>query len=140
MNRSLRHEHLLSVGHRPLRDQRSLCQHASNQPKFEAASVKRTDQCSMENSVDPGMVTLKGDALKPILTEAFQVKMDQIVGPSWLDEDCFDIIAKMPEGRPAIRDQRCFRLCWPKGSSSLCIKRFDSVPGTCSKLIRAARN
>ena len=24
--------------------------------------------------------------------------MDQIVGPSWLDEDCFDIFAKVPEG------------------------------------------
>jgi uncharacterized protein (TIGR03435 family) len=26
------------------------------------------------------------------------VKADQIAGPSWLDEDCFAIIAKMPEG------------------------------------------
>src|ERR1700694_3468873 len=30
--------------------------------------------------------------------EAFKVKAYQIVGPSWLDEDFFDIVAKMPEG------------------------------------------
>ncbi|MGD0871907.1 MAG: TIGR03435 family protein [Bryobacteraceae bacterium] len=78
-------------------------QNAPDQPKFETASVKRTDQCSMENSVDPGMITLKGDPLKPILMEAFKVRMDQIVGPAWLDADCFEIVAKMPEG--ATRDQ-----------------------------------
>jgi len=33
--------------------------------------------------------------------EAFQVKTYQIVGPSWLDEDCFEIVAKMPEGATA---------------------------------------
>jgi uncharacterized protein (TIGR03435 family) len=46
---------------------------------------------------------LKGDPLKPILMEAFQVASDRIVGPSWLDEDCFEIFPRMPEG--ATRDQ-----------------------------------
>jgi uncharacterized protein (TIGR03435 family) len=41
--------------------------------------------------------------LKPVLMEAFKVKMDQIEGPSWLETDCFDISAKLPEG--ASRDQ-----------------------------------
>jgi uncharacterized protein (TIGR03435 family) len=57
----------------------------------------------MENSIDPGMIRLNGDPLRAVLAEAFNVKMDQIVGPSWLDADCFAIIAKMPEG--ATRDQ-----------------------------------
>lgn len=35
--------------------------------------------------------------------EAFQVKMEQIEGPSWLETDCFDISAKIPEG--ATREQ-----------------------------------
>ena len=58
----------------------------------------------MENSVDPGLITLNGDPLKVVLAEAFKVKMDQIVGgPSWLDSDCFVVIAKVPEG--AAKDQ-----------------------------------
>jgi uncharacterized protein (TIGR03435 family) len=35
--------------------------------------------------------------------ETFKVKMEQIEGPSWLETDCFDISAKIPEG--ATRDQ-----------------------------------
>ena len=68
---------------------------AADQPKFEVAPVKRTDRGSIKN---PGTVTLQGDPLKIVLMEAFQVKRYQIVGPSWLDEDCFEIVAKMPEG------------------------------------------
>ncbi len=70
---------------------------AADQPKFEVASVK-VAQCIISKSLDPGTVVLRGFPLKPILTEAFKVRKDQIVGPSWLDEDCFEIVAKMPEG------------------------------------------
>jgi uncharacterized protein (TIGR03435 family) len=69
-----------------------------DQPKFEAASVKRMDRGVIHNSLGPGTVILKGDPLKVVLMEAFHVKTYQIVGPSWLDEDCFEIVAKMPEG------------------------------------------
>jgi uncharacterized protein (TIGR03435 family) len=78
-------------------------QNAPDQPKFEAASVKRTDQCVLDNSLGPGTFVLKGDPLKPILVEAFKVSKDQISGPSWLDEDCFEVFGKMPEG--TTRDQ-----------------------------------
>jgi uncharacterized protein (TIGR03435 family) len=79
-------------------------QNAPLQPKFEVASVKRTDRCFAANpSIDPGSVTVKGVPLKPLLMEAFQVKMEQIEGPSWLEADCFEISAKIPEG--ASRDQ-----------------------------------
>jgi uncharacterized protein (TIGR03435 family) len=33
-----------------------------------------------------------------ILVEAFKMRAHQIVGPAWLDTDCFEIVAKMPEG------------------------------------------
>jgi len=66
--------------------------------RFEIASVKRVDRCKMENSMDPGRVSLEGDPLKLVISEAFNVKMDQIVGPAWLDTDCFEIIAKIPQG------------------------------------------
>ena len=36
--------------------------------------------------------------MRVVLMEAFQVKNYQITGPSWLDDDCFEIVAKMPEG------------------------------------------
>src|SRR6185295_7557721 len=57
----------------------------------------------MQNSMDPGRVAFNGNPLTFVLMEAFKVKKDQITGPSWLDSDCFDFIAKMPEG--ATRDQ-----------------------------------
>jgi len=71
---------------------------AADLPRFEEASVKRTDRCAMQNSVDPGRIALNGDPLKVILMEAFKVKTDPITGPAWLDEDCFVIAAKVPEG------------------------------------------
>src|ERR1700733_5164823 len=51
----------------------------------------------------PGMIALNGDPLKVVLMEAFNVKTDQIIGPSWLDADCFAINAKIPAG--ATKDQ-----------------------------------
>jgi uncharacterized protein (TIGR03435 family) len=75
----------------------------ADQPKFETASVRRTDRCSLQNSVDPGMITLNGDPLNLVLKEAFKVNIDQIVGPSWLDADCFQIVASLPGG--ASKDQ-----------------------------------
>jgi len=75
----------------------------ADQPKFEAASVKRTDQCGVGHSLDPGMITLNGFPLTVVLAEAFHVHLDQIVGPAWLEADCFAIVAKVPEG--ATKDQ-----------------------------------
>jgi uncharacterized protein (TIGR03435 family) len=75
----------------------------ADQPKFETASVKRAERCSIQNSLDPGMIALNGDPLKVVLMEAFQVNIDHIVGPSWLDTDCFQIAGKLPNG--ATRDQ-----------------------------------
>ena len=73
-------------------------QNAPVQAKFEVASVKRTDQCEFKTSFDPASVVLKGVPLKAVLMEAFQVKMDQIEGPGWLETDCYEIVGKMPEG------------------------------------------
>jgi uncharacterized protein (TIGR03435 family) len=81
----------------------AICTIAVAQPKFEAASVKHTDQCGSGKSIDPTIIRLDGFPLKIVLAEAYNVKMDQITGPSWLDDDCFSIVAKMPEG--ATRDQ-----------------------------------
>jgi uncharacterized protein (TIGR03435 family) len=72
---------------------------AAGQPRFEEASVKRTDQCGAgKNSMGPGTVVLRGVPLKPVLVAAFKMRNDQITGPSWLEDDCFEIVGKMPEG------------------------------------------
>lgn len=89
------------------------------QPQFEAASVKRADRCTMQNSLDAGMISLLGDPLTVVLAEAYGVKMDQITGPSWLEGDCFSIVAKMPEG--ATKEQR------PAMLRALLIERFKLV-------------
>ncbi len=78
-------------------------QNPSVPPKFEVASVKRAEQCGGAGSMGPGSVILPGVFLKAVLMEAFQVKMERIEGPGWLESDCFAISAKMPEG--ATRDQ-----------------------------------
>lgn len=65
---------------------------------FEVASVKKAAECSINNSEDAGLISLRGDPLKVILAEAFQVKADQITGPSWLDSECFEIIGKIAPG------------------------------------------
>lgn len=90
-----------------------------NRPKFETASVKRIDRGVIHNSLGPGTVMLRGDPLKVVIMEAFKLKTYQIIGPSWLDEDCFDIVAKMPEG--ASRDQV------PAMLQTLLVERFKLV-------------
>jgi uncharacterized protein (TIGR03435 family) len=70
---------------------------SAQQLTFETASVKRAE-CKIENSLDPAMISLKGDPLKPLLKEAFHVEINLIEGPAWLETECYDIMAKMPEG------------------------------------------
>jgi uncharacterized protein (TIGR03435 family) len=98
-------------------------QNAALQPKFEVASVKRTDRCFAGNpSIDPGSVTLRGVPLNVVLMEAFKVKMEQIEGPSWMETDCFEISARIPEG--ATRDQL------PAMLQALLTERFKLVAHT----------
>jgi len=51
--------------------------------------------------MDPGQVALKGMPLNPVLIFAFGVSKEQIIGPSWLESDCFDVFAKSPQGSTA---------------------------------------
>jgi uncharacterized protein (TIGR03435 family) len=67
------------------------------QPKFEVASVKQASECTYHHTLGPGQVVL-GFPLTPILVTAFKVSKDQIIGPSWLESDCFEVVAKLPQG------------------------------------------
>jgi len=71
--------------------------HADDRVSFEVASVKPASECTYDRMFGPGQVVLNVP-LSPILITAFKVSKDQIIGPSWLESDCFEIVAKLPEG------------------------------------------
>jgi uncharacterized protein (TIGR03435 family) len=71
--------------------------HAEDGVRFEVASVKKASECTYEHSLGPGQVVLSVP-LSPVLITAFGVSKDQIIGPSWLESDCFDVAAKLPQG------------------------------------------
>jgi uncharacterized protein (TIGR03435 family) len=75
------------------------CQTA--RPRFEVASIKRSLPATEEKSYgqmlrDPGRVSYLGVTLQNLLAVAYHIKDLQIAGPSWLDSDRFDIVAKLP--------------------------------------------
>jgi uncharacterized protein (TIGR03435 family) len=74
---------------------------ADDRVRFEVASVKKASECTYEHSMGPGQVVLKGLPLNPVLITAFGVSKEQIIGPSWLESDCFEVVAKLPQGSTA---------------------------------------
>ena len=86
----------------------ALAQTAENSPAFEVASVKPAApitgnriQVMMRGgpgSPDPGQITYTNVTLKNVLMNAYGVKGFQISGPSWLDSERYDIVAKLPRG------------------------------------------
>lgn len=75
---------------------------------FEVASVKRTapgsDVMSMRNS--PGQFGTGNLPLRMIITQAYGLQNYQVVGgPSWIESDRWDIVARMPAGT-STQDQR----------------------------------
>jgi uncharacterized protein (TIGR03435 family) len=71
--------------------------HADDAVRFEVASVKPVNPCTFEQSMDPERVSLRVP-LTPVFMTVFGVTRDQIVGPSWLESDCFEIVATLPKG------------------------------------------
>jgi uncharacterized protein (TIGR03435 family) len=74
-------------------------------PAFEVASVKQaapqTDgRMFVRMGGDAGRVDYANVSLKQVLGKAYDVKSYQITGPSWLDSERYDIIAKVPDGVP----------------------------------------
>jgi len=77
-------------------------------PAFEVASVKpaplppsgraRPTGAAGPLSNGPGQISYPNISLHTLLTSAYGVKDYQISGPSWLDSERFEIIAKLPPG------------------------------------------
>ena len=69
---------------------------------FEIASVKRSAPGTSSEAIpaqpDPTRINYPGVTLKAVLALAYGVAPDQIVGPKWLSDERFDIVATLPAG------------------------------------------
>ena len=76
-------------------------------PTFEVASVKavpptapavRGGMRGGPRTSDPGRITITASTLKFVLMRAYDLQYFQVSGPKWLDEDRYEIVARVPEG------------------------------------------
>jgi uncharacterized protein (TIGR03435 family) len=84
--------------------------------EFEVASVKPAGpQVGVPRPVriaggpgteDPERITFSRYALKGLIASAYDVKDYQVAGPSWLDTERYDVVAKVPEGATKERVNR----------------------------------
>lgn len=69
---------------------------------FDIASVKRSAPGTASDAIpaqsDPMRLNYSGVTLKAVLAQAYGVTPDQIVGPKWLGDERFDIVATLPAG------------------------------------------
>lgn len=73
-------------------------------PSFEAVSVKRAAKSDVPfpymtggpGSNSPGQLLWRNVTIRPILVRAFGIKPYQLVGPPAIDQNAFDIVAKIP--------------------------------------------
>ncbi len=76
--------------------------------KFEVASVRpagvpqsgpgRLRMSGGPGTADPERITYPNVTLKNILSKAYGVENDRLLGPNWLDSERYDIAAKVPPG------------------------------------------
>src|SRR5690242_5201258 len=82
-------------------------------PAFEVASIKEAGPLSIENSqagqfhVGMNVNGSRADygfmSLADLIPYAYRVKRYQLLGPNWINETRWDILAKIPAGQPADR-------------------------------------
>jgi uncharacterized protein (TIGR03435 family) len=73
---------------------------------FEVVSIKSHSPTGssqgMSMTSNPGTIAYTGVSLQLLIMRAFQLSdADQIVGPSWLGTESYDIVAKLPSGSTA---------------------------------------
>jgi len=67
------------------------------------ASIKQSQpptdgQMAVGGTRGPDRVTLNNMTLRDLMARAYEVKLAQITGPSWIDSERFDVNAKIPNG------------------------------------------
>ena len=95
-----------------------LCLALSGQT-FEVASVKPNDSGTGHSDVDVdgNLLRMKNVTLKACIVWAFGLTDAQVSGPSWLDSERFDIVAKTESGALSLRCSRPFSWSdssWPR--------------------------
>lgn len=77
----------------------SLLAQTEVRPTFEAASVKPNSSGSGSSGTHgtPGQIRYDNITLQRLIEQAFGVMPPQVVGPDWLRDTCFDIVAKYPQ-------------------------------------------
>jgi uncharacterized protein (TIGR03435 family) len=85
----------------------SVAQTTAALPSFEVASVKPSGPVipgwNPGNTDRPGQFNYPHATVKALLTRAFALRDEQVVGPAWIAADGFDVVAKVPAG--AAREQ-----------------------------------
>jgi uncharacterized protein (TIGR03435 family) len=72
---------------------------AAAPPNFEVASVKPAGtSCAGRRSIDSQQVRYANFSLKGLVRDAYKVELYQIDAPQWLDSQCYDVAAKLPDG------------------------------------------
>ena len=99
---------VLSTGLVALAASAAFCQTAAESPTFVVASIKPAAPQEQGHIMvgmrggpgtpDPGQITYTNVSLKNILVNAYGIKGYQLSGPKWLDNERFDIAAKIPAG------------------------------------------
>src|SRR5580693_9331391 len=91
----------------------SFAQRSQKEPAFEVASVKAAalypngpspilnERLAFQGgpgTIDPGRIRYKAPSMRMLLRRAYNLRPDQIAGPSWIDEQGYEIIANVPPG------------------------------------------
>src|SRR5258708_40362887 len=76
-------------------------------PSFEVASIKPAAPMQPGRMMigtrggpgtsDPGQMKFTNNSLRDLIQNAYDVKSYQITGPSWMETERFDILAKVPK-------------------------------------------
>lgn len=76
-------------------------------PSFEVASVRRSSSGrSAAATFHPEGFTATGASVRMLIETAYGVQPYQVIGgPRWAGNDTFDVIAKVPAGSPASREE-----------------------------------
>jgi len=68
---------------------------------FEVASVKAAGtDCRGKSSIDSQQVRYSNFSLNGLVRDAYKVELYQITAPAWFGDQCYDVVAKLPEGAP----------------------------------------
>jgi len=88
----------------------AFAQTAEPLPSFEVASIKPAAPMQPGRMMigtrggpgtsDPGQMTFTNNSLRDLIQNAYDVKSYQITGPSWIETERFDILAKVPKNTP----------------------------------------